>query len=108
MDSNWPKELLALNIGPDDVSLVDVSTSDSEYDYLGIDSAGYINESGDSCENDEIVPEEELEKVQILLRGRESILLDETLQELSAKRKEQRYKRKKKQARSKGRKDHQK
>ena len=25
VDSNWPKELFALNIGPDDVSLVDVS-----------------------------------------------------------------------------------
>ena len=50
------------------------------------------------------MPEEELEKVQILLRGRESVLLEETLQELSAKQKEQRYERKKKQARSKGRK----
>ena len=58
---------------------MDVFATDSEYDYLGIDSAGYINESEDSCENDEIVPEEELEKVQILLRGRESILLEETL-----------------------------
>ena len=74
VDSNWPKELFALNIGPDDVSLVDIfATTDFEYDYLGIDSAGYINESGDSCENDEIVPEDELEKVRILLRGRESV-----------------------------------
>ena len=104
VDSNWPKELLALNIGPDDVSLVDVSTSDSEYDYLGIDSAGYINESSDSREIDEIEPEEQREKIQILLRGHESILLEETLQELSAKRKDQRNERKKKQARSKGRK----
>ena len=78
--------------------------SDSEYDYLGIDSAGYINEGEDNCENDEIVPEEELEKVCVLLRGRESVMLEETLQELSAKQKEQRYERKKKQARSKGRK----
>ena len=29
-DSNWPKELTALKIGPDDVSLVDMSETDSD------------------------------------------------------------------------------
>ena len=85
VDTNWPKELFALNIGLDDVSKVDVSATNFEYDYLGIDSAGYIDESGDSSKNDEIVPEEELKKVQILLRGRKSARLEETLQELSVK-----------------------
>ena len=74
-----------MNIGPDDVSIVDVSTTDPEYDYLGIDSAEYINESEGDFGNNEIVPEAELEKVRVLLKGRESILL----QGLTAKQKEQ-------------------
>ena len=63
VDSNWPEEILVLKIGPHDVSLVDVSTTESECDYLGIGGAGYINDSDDNCSKEEIVPEEELEKV---------------------------------------------
>ena len=56
IDSNWPKVLTALKIGLNDVSLVDVSSIDSEYSYLGIDNAAYINESEWDSGNNEIVP----------------------------------------------------
>ena len=49
VDSNLAKRALALNIGPDDVSIVDVSATDFEYDYLEIDSSGYIHRSRLKC-----------------------------------------------------------
>ena len=86
------------------MSIVEISTEDSDYPYLNLDTAGYMHESDLDSDGDAIVPEEELEKVRLLLQGREAILLDEQPFSLRAKRRKQREKRKKKQAQSKGRK----
>ena len=53
-------------------------------------------------EDDDFVPETKLEKVRILLREREAIVLDTTVQDFNRKQQKQTKKRKEKQARSKG------
>lgn len=85
------------------MSIVDLSTEDFDYPYLDLDTIGYLLESDLDSDGD-IVPQEELEKVRLLLQGWEAMLLDEQPLILRMKRKKQRDKRKKKQAQSKGRK----
>ena len=45
MESNWLEALTTLKIGPDNVSLVDVSSSNSENPYLEMDNTSYLQES---------------------------------------------------------------
>ena len=89
-----PESSTLLKMDRTDVSIVDLSTDESDYPYLDLDTAGYINESDLDSYGDDIVSEEELAKVRLLLQGREAILLDEQPLSLRMKRKKQREKRK--------------
>lgn len=60
------------------ISIVDISSIESDYPYLELYSAGYLRESDFDLEDDEIVPMEKLEKVRMLLMGREEDILEET------------------------------
>lgn len=61
-DSNCPKDLTALKIGPDDVSLVDMSKTNSDYIDLE-DNSDYLQEIEVDSQDDQIVPAEKLEKI---------------------------------------------
>ena len=86
------------------ISITDVSLSEDNCLFYDKDESGYVREDCFETEDDCFVPYCELEKVRILLREREAIVLDTTLQDLSRKCQKQREKCREKQARSKGRK----
>ena len=66
-----------LKLDREDVSIVDLSTEESDYPYPDLDSTGYLQDSELELYGDEIVPDTEIEKIRLLLRGREAIILDE-------------------------------
>ena len=58
--------LLKLEWG--NVTIVDLSTEDSNYPYLDLDIIGYLQEIEIDSNNEEIVPKNEIEKIHLLLK----------------------------------------
>ena len=65
--------------------ITDLSSSEESCHFYEKDKSGYVREDYFDTEDDDFVPEIELEKVRILLREREAIVLDTTIQDLSKK-----------------------
>ena len=84
------------------ILVTDLSSSEESCHFYEKDESGYVREDCFDTEDDDFVPETKLEKVRILLRECEAIVLDTTLQDLNRKQQKQREKCKEKQARSKG------
>ena len=98
-DVRWIKECISITDASSDT---DVS---KECEYLNIyDESGYKIDESSLERDDDIVPETELEKVRLLLQEREPIELEFTPLQFQCIRREQRENRKRKQAKSKGRK----
>ena len=76
------------------ISVIDLSSSEESCHFYEKDKSGYVREDCFDMEDDDFVLEIELEKVRILLREREAIVLDTTVQDLNRKLKKQREKRK--------------
>ena len=97
-------DLEEVNLVRECISVTDLSSSEDSVHSSGGDESGYENDDPWFDDDKDIVPETEIEKVRMLLRGREAIELEVTSPELSHVRQKQRETRKKKQGRSKGRK----
>ena len=100
----YVSDLEEVNLVRECISVTDLSSSEDNSHSLGCDESGYGIDDSWFDDDKDIVPEVELEKVRMLLRGREAMELGVTPPELSNVRKKQRENRKKKQALSKGRK----
>ena len=74
------------------ISVTDLSSSEESSHFYEQDESGYVREDCFDTKDDDIVPETELEKVRILLREREAIVLDTTVRDLNRKRQKQREK----------------
>ena len=74
------------------MALTDVSSSEDNCLFYDQDESGYAREDCFEAEDDCFVPDCELEKVTILLRESEAVVLDTTLQDLSIKCQKQRKK----------------
>ena len=99
-------DLEEVNLVRECISVTDLSSSEDSAHSLGCDEPGYGNDDSWFEDDKDIVPKTEIEKVRMLLRGRDAIELEVTSLELSHVRKKQRENRKKKTSLFKRKKTH--